>query len=146
MPRYFTHPQAEKALAELIPDVRQAVHLKQEYDRVEGEIQAFAQKVHMMGGMVVDRNRLLAQRSRRDATLLRLKELLEEIQNRGCQIKDLDTGLLDFLTLYRGQEVCLCWKLGETAIEYWHSTEEGFRGRKPIDQDFLDNHKGESEE
>ncbi|MBK5294991.1 MAG: DUF2203 domain-containing protein [Acidobacteriia bacterium] len=142
MPRYFTHSQATQALAGLIPGVRQAVRLKQEYDRVEGEIQAFAQKVHLMGGMVVDRKQILAQRSHRDATLLRLKELLEEIQEKGCHIKDLDTGLLDFLTLYHGQEVCLCWKLGETAIEYWHSTEEGFRGRKPIDKEFLDNHKG----
>ena len=44
--------------------------------------------------------------------------------------------------LYRGEEVYLCWKLGEGAIEFWHG-DEGFKGRKPIDRDFLDNHQGE---
>ena len=59
-------------------------------------------------------------------------------------VKDLDVGLIDFPTLYRGEEVYLCWKLGETGIQYWHGIDEGFRGRKKIDRDFLDNHKGES--
>jgi hypothetical protein len=58
-------------------------------------------------------------------------------------VKDLDTGLVDFPTMYRGVEVCLCWKLGEGAIGYWHGVDEGFRGRKPIDQDFRDQHRGD---
>jgi hypothetical protein len=40
--------------------------------------------------------------------------------------------------------VCLCWKLGEDRIRFWHSTDEGFRGRKEIDQEFLQNHRGDS--
>jgi hypothetical protein len=55
-------------------------------------------------------------------------------------VKDLDIGLVDFPTVFRGVEVCLCWKLGEPRIGYWHGAEEGFRGRKPIDQDFLAHH------
>ena len=58
-------------------------------------------------------------------------------------MKDLDTGLVDFPTLFRGQEVYLCWKLGEPSIEYWHSVDQGFRGRKPIDRDFRDHLEGD---
>jgi hypothetical protein len=47
------------------------------------------------------------------------------------------------MTRYRDQDVCLCWKLGEDRIAFWHGSEEGFRGRKPIDQEFLQNHRGE---
>ena len=39
----------------------------------------------------------------------------------------------------------LCWKLGEAGIGHWHGLEEGFRGRKAIDRDFLDNHEGDEE-
>ena len=49
---------------------------------------------------------------------------------------------IDFLTLYHGREVCLCWKLGEDRIRFWHGMEEGFRGRKAIDEEFLENHAG----
>jgi len=43
-------------------------------------------------------------------------------------------GLLDFMTRYRDRDVCLCWKLGEKGIGHWHGTEEGYAGRKPIDE------------
>jgi hypothetical protein len=52
-----------------------------------------------------------------------------EIEQLGALVKDLDIGLLDFMARYEGRDVCLCWKLGEDAIRYWHGAEEGFRGR-----------------
>jgi hypothetical protein len=58
-------------------------------------------------------------------------------------VKDLDIGLVDFPTTFNGVEVYLCWKLGEPGIEFWHGVEEGFRGRKPIDREFLENHRGD---
>ena len=97
----------------------------------------------MMGGVSVDRDRALESRDRRDAAAGQLRAAIDEVQEVGCVVKDLDIGLIDFPTTYRGVEVYLCWKLGETAIEYWHSVDEGFRGRKAIDQDFLDHHEGD---
>ena len=93
--------------------------------------------------MLVDRELALAGKARRDAAAARLRDLIERIQEFGCVVKDLDTGLVDFPTLFRGTEVYLCWKLGETAIAFWHGVEEGFRGRKAIDQDFRDHHRGD---
>ena len=61
------------------------------------------------------------------------KDALAEIDSMGVQVKDLGIGLLDFPCEVEGQKILLCWKLGETAIAYWHSLEEGFAGRKPID-------------
>ena len=48
----------------------------------------------------------------------------------GCQLKDVEIGLVDFPTLYRGKEVYLCWKFGEAGIGYWHPIEDGYRGRQ----------------
>ena len=70
----------------------------------------------------------------------RLREAVERIQALGCVVKDLETGLIDFPAIYRGQDVLLCWKLGEPEIQFWHGVDEGFAGRKPIDRDFRELH------
>jgi hypothetical protein len=92
----------------------------------------------------VDRARALELKSERGAAATALKSSIETIHEVGCVVKDLDIGLVDFPTLFRGEEVYLCWKMGESSIQFWHGVDEGFAGRKPIDQDFLDNHRGES--
>jgi hypothetical protein len=84
-------------------------------------------------------------RARRDSAAAQLRDSMEAIEKLGCLLKDLDIGLADFPTLYRGREAYLCWKLGETAIRFWHGEDEGFAGRKPIDRDFLEHHGGESD-
>lgn len=144
MPRYFTLEQASQLLPSVEVALRRAVHLRVEAENVAAELQRVAQRVAVMGGVQLDRNQLLGVRSRGDALGRRLKETLEEIQGHGCQVKDLDQGLLDFPTLYRDREVLLCWKLGEPAITWWHGLEEGYRGRKPIDDEFLSNHRGDA--
>jgi hypothetical protein len=50
-------------------------------------------------------------------------------------VKDLDRGLVDFPALHRGEEVLLCWQVGEGEVAYWHGLEEGFAGRKPLPLD-----------
>lgn len=97
----------------------------------------------MQGGVMVDRAGFLDRQRRRDSSAQQLNTAIENIQEYGCLVKDLDIGLLDFPTLLNGQEVYLCWKLGENGIHFWHAVEDGFRGRKPIDQDFLDQHHGD---
>jgi hypothetical protein len=93
--------------------------------------------------MLVDRDHAVDAKRRRDAVASKLRAVIEEVQDFGCVVKDLDTGLVDFPTLLRGVEVYLCWKLGEAKIAFWHGVDEGFRGRKAIDQDFLDHHRGD---
>lgn len=63
----------------------------------------------------------------------RLDKAVREILGTGVQIKDINTGLLDFPALRAGREVYLCWKTGEPAIEFWHEIDAGFAGRQPID-------------
>jgi hypothetical protein len=95
-----------------------------------------------MGGMMPDRAKVRALAESREHSARALQESIESITQLGVQVKDLNTGLVDFPTLYRGEEVLLCWRLGEPAIGHWHGLEEGFRGRKPIDTDFLRHHSG----
>jgi hypothetical protein len=143
MSKRFTHAEAQSLIPEVGRMLRDAIAAKSEYEAAERAIQEFSERVMMMGGITVDRDRSLKARSRRDSAAAKLRSAIEEVQETGCVIKDLDIGLVDFPTLLRGVEVYLCWKLGEPAIEFWHGVEEGFRGRKSIDQDFLDHHAGD---
>jgi len=143
MPRFFTLSQAEKLLPQVESAIREAIVRKEEYDQAEAEWQGFSQRIMVQGGMQVDRSRLLEQKNRRESAALLVKNSIERVHEFGCVVKDLDIGLIDFPTLLNGQEVYLCWKLGESGIQFWHGLHEGFRGRKAIDDEFLTHHQGE---
>jgi hypothetical protein len=143
MPRRFTHAEAQRLLPEVGRLLREALDAKTEYQEAEQAIRDLSERVMLMGGIIVDRERSLNARARRDAAAAMLKGAVEAVQETGCLVKDLDIGLVDFPTLFNGVEVYLCWRLGEPGIEFWHGVEEGFKGRKQIDQDFLKNHRGD---
>jgi hypothetical protein len=142
--RYFTLTEAERALPAVERFLRDALFHKAEYQRAHTELEETVQRVRMSGGSRVDPTAMQALRTSRDRAVKGLQNAMDEIEDAGALVKDLDIGLLDFMTRYRDRDVCLCWKLGEDAIRFWHGEEEGFRGRKPIDQEFLANHHGEA--
>lgn len=61
-----------------------------------------------------------------------LNRALSDVQALGCQVKDPDQGLVDFYTDRHGEPVYLCWKRGEPSVQYWHSLEGGYSGRRSI--------------
>jgi hypothetical protein len=143
MAKRFTLVEAQSLIPEVESLLRQALDAKGGYQDAEQVIHRFSEHVMMMGGVMVDRERALESRARRDEAASRLRDRIEAVLETGCLVKDLEIGLVDFPTLFRGVEVYLCWKLGESGITFWHGVDEGFRGRKPIDQDFLDHHQGD---
>ena len=62
----------------------------------------------------------------------RFYELLDEIQEMGCFLKDIETGLVDFYTVYQGRVVYLCWRLGEPEVGFWHEVGRGYAYRQPL--------------
>jgi len=140
MSKRFTLAQAEALLPQVEKLLREAVAQRAEFAEAFLAVDVVRQRVALAGGMVVDREKFAADAHRRDSAESRLRQTVQRFEEIGCQVKDLDAGLVDFPTLFRGVEVYLCWKLGEPRIAYWHGTDEGFRGRKPIDQDFLAHH------
>jgi hypothetical protein len=143
MKRFFTLEEAHGVLPKVEAALRRALTLKSQYSSAEAALQEFSRRITLSGGSLVNREQAVSLRSDLESAASLLKAALQEIQETGCQIKDLDVGLLDFPTLFRGEEVLLCWKLGEDRIEYWHGLSEGFAGRHKIDDDFLANHRGE---
>lgn len=62
----------------------------------------------------------------------RLKGFVGELEQLGVEFKDYDQGLVDFPTTMNGRDAFLCWKLGEVAVEYWHTVDGGFQGRERL--------------
>ena len=133
MPRYFSLAESEKLLPDVERCLRDALFHRSEYLKADDELDGSVQHIRMSGGARVDRGAYLAVRARRDTSAAGLKDSLEQIEHIGALVKDLDIGLIDFLSMYRGREVCLCWKLGEDRIRFYHRQDEGFAGRKPLD-------------
>jgi len=84
----------------------------------------------------VDVAKVARSRAEMESHLQRVRESLAEIDSIGVQVKDLESGLLDFPYRLDDQVVLLCWRMGEPAIEHWHTVETGFKDRQPIDERF----------
>ena len=143
MPRYFTLAEARAALPVVGRSIREAVQAKAHYTEAEKAIQNLVQRILMMGGINVDTVAAEAWKAQYDSNVQTLKNSMERIEDLGVLVKDLDIGLVDFPTLFRGEEVYLCWRMDENDIDHWHGVNEGFNGRRPIDKHFVDNHRGE---
>jgi hypothetical protein len=103
---------------------------------LEQQMQLLCHRIFLSGGMHVDISVAARRRAERDKAVQEAKDTLAEIDSIGVQVKDLEQGLLDFPSTMDGKPMLLCWKLGEPAIAYWHTEEEGFAGRKPLDPQF----------
>jgi hypothetical protein len=131
VPRYFTLDEANAALEEVRPLAERIVSERQALARVQSR----RARLHAIvagngGGVSPGEPGELATAAEEHAT--EIARCIETIQALGAQVKDLDSGLVDFPSLRDGEEILLCWQVGEDEIAWWHGSEEGFAGRKPL--------------
>jgi len=132
MARRFTPGEANEELREIRPLVEELVAHRREQQRLQAEREALAHRIAGNGGGI-DSGALaeLDEAERRErAEVIRYVNAVHE---RGAIVKDVDTGLVDFPARLHGEEVLLCWRLGEEQVAHWHGLEEGFAGRKLLD-------------
>jgi hypothetical protein len=140
MPTNFTLQKAQGLIPKISGLLREAMARRAEAAEAEREVRGAAERIALMGGVTVNTASARETKNRLEDSAGRLREAVEAIQALGCVVKDLETGLIDFPTVYRGRDVMLCWKLGEPEIQFWHGADEGFAGRKAIDRDFRERH------
>lgn len=131
--RTFTLDEAHELLPVLESLLRQAIDGKKQIEEIDKELKDVVHRVFLSGGMLLPLVRLARRKAEREKTAQQVKDAVSEINSTGVQVKDLDIGLLDFPCVVDGHTVLLCWKLGEKKITHWHGVEEGYAGRKPID-------------
>jgi hypothetical protein len=141
MARTFTVSEAETLLPVLESLLRSAMQAKALIEEVDGELQSLANRIFINGGTLVDVVSVARRKAEREKAIQRAKDAVAEIDATGVQVKDLDIGLLDFPCIVGEEVILLCWKLGEKKLTHWHGAEEGFAGRKPIDDRILRDQK-----
>jgi hypothetical protein len=132
--RYFTPSEANELLAEVRPLAESLVEHRQGM-RLAAERRArLTARIAGNGGDLdpQEPGELDEQFQRESQAVTQAAERLERL---GVLVKDLDTGLVDFPALHEGEEVLLCWQLGEDEVAHWHGVDEGFAGRKPLPLD-----------
>ena len=141
MARTFTVAEAETLLPVLESLLRSAIEAKALIEEVDAEQQELANRIFLNGGTMVNVVKVARRKAEREKALQKAKDAVAEIDATGVQVKDLDIGLLDFPCVVGDEVILLCWKLGEKKITHWHGVEEGFKGRKPIDERILKGQK-----
>ena len=132
----FSLEQAERLLPQLDGWLRAAIEGRKQIAEIESEYADTVRLVSTSGGRVIDVAYWMRRKKEEEEWTTRLRDAAGQIENCGCVVKDLDIGLIDFPFELDGREVYLCWKLGEPSIAFWHNTDEGFAGRKPINSQF----------
>jgi hypothetical protein len=132
----FTLDEAQSLVPVLESLLKRAIEGKQAADAVESELSDLARRIYLSGGMRVDTAKVARQRAEIETHLKLARESIAEIDSIGVQVKDIDAGLLDFPCNLDGEVVLLCWRMGETSIEHWHTMDSGFQGRQPVDERF----------
>jgi hypothetical protein len=131
-PRYFTPDEANEALVELRPLAEEMIERRRALVDAQTRRAELGAQVGANGGDLTPSDFAEAdvELERAASTLARC---VEQIQAAGVLVKDLDRGLLDFPARRGGEDILLCWQVGEDEILYWHGLDEGFAGRKPIE-------------
>lgn len=132
----FTLEEAQSLLPVVESLLRRAIEGKQSAEQVDSGLSELARRIYLSGGMKVDVSSVARQRAEMESHLQRARESIAEIDSIGVQVKDLDTGLIDFPCRLDDDVVLLCWRMGEPSIEHWHTMDSGFQGRQPVDERF----------
>jgi hypothetical protein len=131
--RIFTLKEAESTRREIEPLLLEAMDSRRKLADTDEKLARIVSRIMVMGGILINTQAAAELRSEHEHFVGLVRNALATIQATGCVVKDLDAGLLDFPARIDGQEVYLCWRLGEDRIRYWHRQDEGFSGRRPID-------------
>lgn len=126
MALYFTVHEANRLLPQVRPLATALMRFHSEIVALSGEVEGVLEKSrydsgsHTASKLVMHFNRY--------------EKVMKQLQSMGVQIKDPASGLCDFPAHYDGREILLCWRVGETEVEWWHDLSSGFRGRRHISE------------
>lgn len=120
--RIYSVEEANELLPHLAPTL---VELREKFEDAARIRAAIAQAAASNGGS--------PRREEEQRTLARVSELLKRLEDWEIELRDVSTGLIDFPTVINGERAFLCWRLGEPAVSYWHSPDDGFLGRRSLD-------------
>jgi hypothetical protein len=129
---YFTPEKANEILPRVKSLMERIIQKQVEVDSIRDEIEN-------LGNSGSSTRVYVSKVAQLKAVSSELAELISELNSMGCLLKDIEMGLVDFPAIRLGEEVYLCWRIGEEKVDHWHSLYEGYAGRKKVFADeFID--------
>jgi hypothetical protein len=132
-PKYFTLEEANKMLplikaivADIVDQYKVVSDLQERLAHVAPDRRKSLNDVYT--------EEIAQSQAEKDAQETKLATYVTELTRLGVELKGLENGLCDFLSLRDGRPVYLCWRLGEPSIQHWHEIDAGFSGRQPISE------------
>jgi hypothetical protein len=113
-------PLVKRVVGDIVKTHAQAMKLQREMER------------HSGGKQQPQPPTATAIQNELDACMAKLEDFVDELSDIGCELKDYQVGLIDFVGQHDGRDVYLCWKLGEERITHWHELDGGYAGRQPV--------------
>ncbi|HJJ21156.1 MAG: DUF2203 domain-containing protein [Crenarchaeota archaeon] len=123
---FFTAKQANDVLPDVIKKFEYALAKKNDITKLEKQLQLVISTTDSF-------EKYMELKLQLNSAITKFYQSIEILESTGVMIKSIEQGLLDFPSKRFDDEVCLCWKHGETEIKFWHEKESGFMGRKPIE-------------
>ncbi|MBI5428012.1 MAG: DUF2203 domain-containing protein [Nitrospinae bacterium] len=122
--KFFTLEEANSLVPRLLKDIPHLQKLTAELNENFPDVKNAWKKARFNGGS--------AQGAGYLRVAVQYTRLSSDLESRGCVLKGVENGLVDFPSIRDGREVFLCWKMPEKEIRYWHDIDAGFAGRQSI--------------
>jgi len=122
--RYYTVEEANALLPSLRPIVKALLDARQRIVDAQPELWPMLEKAVGNGGSAKAGSVL--------ADFEKVQRGVKAVEGMGLHLKDLNTGLIDFLSERDGREVYLCWRFDEPRVAHWHDLDAGFAARQPL--------------
>jgi hypothetical protein len=130
MPRFFTVEEANLELVRLRQWLPRLQARRRRLDIVQHKLAELAVKAAADGNLLEEEVHATQRETKR--LTQEVDKLIARIHDLGCELKDIEQGLVDFPSLREGREIHLCWQLGEERVAFWHELDAGFAGRQPL--------------
>jgi hypothetical protein len=131
MARYFAIDEANARLADVVPLLEQLKADRDEVARLQPEIE----RGQKSNGSAEHAEQLAEMEIQQRHAVRRMQDAVNQIDEWGITLRDINSGLIDFPALANGRPIWLCWRLGETdTINWWHEANAGFDSRQPLSE------------
>lgn len=128
--RHFTVDEANALIPMLVPILGELRELYQRMSQVALEVHDFETRASQNGHG--ERTNVFSPGHDLRQIHADLEQRVLYLRALGCQLKDIEHGVLDFPSRMFGRDVYLCWRLGEDRVGHWHDIDAGFAGRQPL--------------
>lgn len=131
--KYFTLEEANQLIPVLEKEMDALRKLNHEFQAKVNQLNKSGSAKSAQPNMDDQSQEVFIAESKLEFIEIQARLHVQNIEQHGCQLKDVEIGLVDFPAMMDGEEILLCWKYGEKEIAHYHGSEDGYKGRKPLE-------------